>query len=89
MNATSVSSGGLLWQLLDVEVRTGIQITDSFAMYPAASVSGWYFAHPQAKYFNVGKIAADQVASLAKRKGKPLARIERELAATLGYDSNH
>ena len=78
-----------LFELLDAETNTGIRLTESQAMHPAASVSGWYFAHPQAKYFNVGKIAADQVASLAKRKGKPLARIERELAATLGYDSNH
>ena len=52
-------------------------------------MSGWYFAHPEAKYFNVGKIDADQVASLAERKGKPVARIERELSATLGYDSNN
>ena len=78
-----------LFELLDAEKNTGIRLTESQAMHPAASVSGWYFAHPRARYFNVGKIAADQVASLAARKGKSVARIERELSATLGYDSDH
>jgi 5-methyltetrahydrofolate--homocysteine methyltransferase len=58
-----------IWQLLDVEKNTGIQLTDSLAMYPAASVSGYYFAHPQSKYFGLGKITEEQVQEYAKRKG--------------------
>jgi 5-methyltetrahydrofolate--homocysteine methyltransferase len=76
-----------LWRLLDVERNTGIELTDSFAMYPAASVSGWYFAHPQAKYFQVGKIGRDQAEDYAERKGLSVATVERWLAANLGYDS--
>ena len=76
-----------LWKLLDVERNTGIELTDTFAMYPAASVSGWYFAHPDAKYFQVGKIARDQAEDYARRKGLSLATIERWLAANLGYDA--
>jgi len=76
-----------LWRLLDVERNTGIELTDSFAMYPAASVSGWYFAHPQAKYFQVGKIGRDQAEDYAGRKGLSVATVERWLAANLGYDS--
>ena len=59
-----------LWQLLDVEKNTGISLTDSFAMYPTASVSGLYFSHPESKYFAVGKISNDQVADYAKRRGQ-------------------
>jgi len=76
-----------LWRLLDVERNTGIELTDSFAMYPAASVSGWYFAHPEAKYFQVGKIGRDQAEDYARRKGLSLSTVERWLAANLGYDS--
>lgn len=76
----------LLWQLLDVEQNIGMQLTDSFAMYPAASVSGWYFAHPDAKYFGLGKIAQDQVEDYAKRKGMTLEEAERWLSPNLGYD---
>ena len=76
-----------LWRLLDVRKNTGIELTDSFAMYPAASVSGWYFAHPDAKYFQVGKIGRDQAEDYARRTGLSLATIERWLAANLGYDS--
>ena len=76
-----------LWRLLDVERNTGIELTDSFAMYPAASVSGWYLAHPDAKYFQVGKIGRDQAEDYAQRTGLSLATIERWLAANLGYDS--
>ena len=76
-----------LWRLLDVERNTGIKLTDSFAMYPAASVSGWYFSHPDAKYFQVGKIGRDQAQDYAARKGLSLATVERWLAANLGYDS--
>ncbi|HHQ14886.1 MAG TPA: methionine synthase, partial [Chromatiales bacterium] len=77
-----------LWKLLDVERRTGIRLTDSFAMLPAASVSGWYFAHPEAKYFAVGKIGRDQVEDYARRKGMAVPTIERWLAANLGYDAD-
>jgi 5-methyltetrahydrofolate--homocysteine methyltransferase len=76
-----------LWRLLDVERTAGIQLTESFAMLPAASVSGWYFAHPDAKYFQVGKIARDQVEDYAHRKGLPVATIERWLASNLGYEA--
>jgi len=76
-----------LWRLLDVERNTGIELTDSFAMYPAASVSGWYFAHPEARYFQVGKIGRDQAEDYALRKGLSLSTVERWLAANLGYDS--
>ena len=75
-----------LWALLDVENHAGIQLTDAFAMYPAAAVSGWYFAHPQARYFAVGKIGRDQVADYAARKGWTVAEAERWLAANLGYE---
>ncbi|MDH3976884.1 MAG: methionine synthase [Gammaproteobacteria bacterium] len=76
-----------LWRLLDVERETGIELTESCAMYPAASVSGWYFAHPEAKYFQVGKIGRDQAEDYAQRKGLSLATVERWLAANLGYDA--
>ncbi|MEX2479985.1 MAG: methionine synthase [Gammaproteobacteria bacterium] len=76
----------LLWQLLDVERNAGITLTDSFAMLPAASVSGWYFAHPDSRYFGVGKIGRDQVADYARRKGLSLAEAERWLAPNLSYD---
>jgi 5-methyltetrahydrofolate--homocysteine methyltransferase len=76
-----------LWRLLDVERNTGIELTESFAMYPAASVSGWYFAHPEAKYFQVGKIGRDQAEDYARRKGLSVSTVERWLAANLGYDS--
>ena len=76
----------LLWQLLDVDHNADIHLTESKAMVPTASVSGWYFAHPDAKYFAVGKINRDQVADYAKRKGMSLAEAERWLAPNLGYD---
>jgi 5-methyltetrahydrofolate--homocysteine methyltransferase len=75
-----------LWQLLDVERRTGIRLTDSFAMYPTAAVSGWYLAHPEAHYFAVGKIARDQVADYARRKDMPLEQAEKWLSPNLGYE---
>ena len=74
-----------LWTLLDVERHTGIQLTESFAMYPAASVSGWYFSHPQAKYFGLGDISKDQVEDYARRKAMDLADVERWLAPVLNY----
>ena len=76
----------LLWEVLEVEHRIGITLTESFAMYPAASVSGWYFAHPDSRYFGVGKIGRDQVADYAERKGMSIADAERWLAPNLSYD---
>ena len=75
-----------LFGLLDVEARTGIRLTESFAMTPASSVSGWYFSHPAARYFNVGKIGRDQVEDYARRKGMSLAVAERWLAPSLAYE---
>jgi 5-methyltetrahydrofolate--homocysteine methyltransferase len=77
---------GILWDLLDVEQHTGIKLTESFAMWPGSSVSGLYFAHPDSKYFAVGKLGKDQVEDLSKRKGKPLAEMERWLGPWLNYD---
>ncbi|MFN3848322.1 MAG: methionine synthase [Spirosomataceae bacterium] len=73
-----------LWNLLEPE-RIGIKITESFAMYPASSVSGWYFSHPESKYFTIGKIAKDQVEDYAKRKGMTLDEAEKWLAPVLNY----
>jgi 5-methyltetrahydrofolate--homocysteine methyltransferase len=75
-----------LWSLLDVENNAGIRLTESFAMYPAAAVSGWYFAHPQSHYFGVGKIDRDQVADYARRTGMTLGDAERWLSPILGYE---
>ncbi|NOZ52150.1 MAG: methionine synthase [Gammaproteobacteria bacterium] len=77
----------LLWQLLEVENNCGITLTDSFAMFPTASVSGFYFSHPDARYFAVGKINRDQVESYARRKNMSVGDIERWLAPNLGYDA--
>lgn len=74
-----------IWQLLEVEKNTGIQLTESNAMYPASSVSGWYFAHPEVKYFGVGKVQKDQVEHLAQLKGKTVAEMERWLGQNLAY----
>ncbi|MCL2778647.1 MAG: methionine synthase [Polyangiaceae bacterium] len=74
-----------LWKLLDVEKNTGMTLTESFAMWPAASVSGLYFAHPQARYFTVGKIDRDQVLDYQARKGMTLGEVERWLGPNLGY----
>ena len=75
-----------LWRLLDVERRVGITLTESFAMYPTAAVSGWYFSHPEARYLAVGRIDRDQVADYARRKGITLAHAERLLGPNLGYE---
>ncbi|MBE1548735.1 5-methyltetrahydrofolate--homocysteine methyltransferase [Mycobacterium sp. OAS707] len=75
-----------LWELMDVQKRTGIELTESMAMWPGAAVSGWYFSHPQSQYFVVGRIAQDQVADYARRKGWTLAEAERWLAPNLGYN---
>jgi len=74
-----------LWKLLDAERHTGITLTESLAMFPASSVNGLYFAHPQAKYFSVGKIERDQVESYAARKGMPVEEIEKWLRPNLNY----
>jgi 5-methyltetrahydrofolate--homocysteine methyltransferase len=75
-----------LWRMLDVERNAGIHLTESFAMYPTAAVSGWYFSHPEARYFQVGRIDSDQVADYARRKGLSLADAERWLAPVIGYE---
>jgi len=77
---------GTIWRLLDVEKNTGIQITESFAMWPGSSVSGFYFAHPESRYFSLGKIDRDQVADYQARKGMTLAEVERWLSPNLNYD---
>ncbi|HET7348330.1 MAG TPA: vitamin B12 dependent-methionine synthase activation domain-containing protein, partial [Acidobacteriaceae bacterium] len=77
---------GTLWQLLKVECNTGIQLTESFAMLPGSSVSGLYFAHPESRYFSVGKIDRDQVEDYAQRKGISMAEAERWLGPNLNYD---
>ncbi len=76
---------GLLWELMDVKDKTGIELTESYAMLPAAAVSGLYFSHPEAKYFGTGKIHKDQVADYARRKGMTLEQAERWLSPVLGY----
>ncbi len=78
---------GTLWTLLDAETATGIRLTESFAMYPAASVSGWYFSHPEARYFAVGMIGADQLEDYARRKGIPVPEARRWLGPNLGRDA--
>nr|WP_018599591.1 methionine synthase [Mycobacterium sp. 155] len=75
-----------LWKLMDVHERAGIELTESMAMWPGAAVSGWYFSHPQSQYFVVGRLAQDQVADYAKRKGWTLAEAERWLSSNLGYN---
>lgn len=75
-----------MWKILDIEKNTGIQLTESLAMHPAASVSGLYFAHPQSNYFSVGKIDKDQVVDYAARKGVSLEYAEKWLSVNLGYE---
>ena len=75
-----------LWDLLDVEAAIGIQLTESRAMWPGASVSGWYYGHPDSRYFVVGRIGKDQVEDYAKRKGWDLATAEKWLSPNLGYE---
>jgi 5-methyltetrahydrofolate--homocysteine methyltransferase len=77
---------GPLWRLLDVQANTGMLITESFAMWPGSSVSGLYFAHPQSRYFSLGKIDRDQVADYSKRKGMTVPEVERWLGQNLNYD---
>jgi 5-methyltetrahydrofolate--homocysteine methyltransferase len=77
---------GILWSLMDVEANTGICLTESFAMWPGSSVSGLYFAHPQSRYFSIGKIGRDQVVNYHTRKGMSVAEVERWLGPYLNYD---
>jgi 5-methyltetrahydrofolate--homocysteine methyltransferase len=77
---------GPLWHLLDVQANTGMLITESFAMWPGSSVSGLYFAHPESRYFSLGKIDRDQVADYHRRKGMSVAEVERWLGPNLNYD---
>ncbi len=81
------SEKATLWRLLDVENAASIRLTESFAMHPAASVSGLYFAHPDSRYFSVGKIGKDQVEDYARRKGVPIADVERWLRPNLDYET--
>jgi 5-methyltetrahydrofolate--homocysteine methyltransferase len=78
-----------IWELLDVEANTGIELTESMAMWPGASVSGLYFSHPQSQYFVVGQIGRDQVEDYAKRKGWTMDEAERWLSPNLGYRSDN
>jgi 5-methyltetrahydrofolate--homocysteine methyltransferase len=77
---------GLLFELLEAEARTGIRLTETYAMHPAASVCGLYLAHPEARYFAVGPLGRDQVEDYAGRKGIAVSEAERWLAPSLGYD---
>ena len=74
-----------LFRLLDAEARIGVTLTESFAMWPGASVSGIYIAHPEAHYFGVAKVERDQVEDYAARKGMAIAEVERWLAPVLNY----
>jgi 5-methyltetrahydrofolate--homocysteine methyltransferase len=74
-----------LFRLLDAEAATGVRLTESFAMWPASSVSGLYLAHPDAHYFGVAKVERDQVVDYAARKGMPVAEVERWLGPILNY----
>ena len=77
---------GILWELLKPTETVGITLTESYAMYPTAAVSGWYFSHPDSKYFGLGQISKDQVEDYAERKDFGLEEAERWLAPVLNYD---
>jgi len=79
----------VIWDLLDVKRNTGIELTESMAMWPGASVSGLYFAHPQSQYFVLGQLGRDQVEDYARRKGWTVAEAERWLSPNLGYRSDN
>ncbi|MFC2972408.1 methionine synthase [Azotobacter bryophylli] len=78
---------GTLFRLLDADGVSGVTLTEHYAMFPTAAVSGWYFAHPEAKYFAVGKVEKDQIESYSARKGQDVSVSERWLAPNLGYES--
>jgi len=75
-----------LWRLLDAENAIGLQLTESYAMFPTAAVSGFYYSHPESRYFSVGNVGRDQIESFAERKGMSVAEAEKWLAPNLGYD---
>jgi len=77
-----------IWRLLAVEAQTGMKLTESYAMWPGAAVSGWYFSHPDSRYFAVAQIQRDQVEDYAARKGMSVTEVERWLAPNLGYDAD-
>ena len=77
---------GTIWRLLDVQAKTGMELTESYAMWPGSSVSGLYFAHPKSRYFSLGKIGRDQVEDYARRKGMSVAEVERWLGPNLNYE---
>ncbi|MDP6359492.1 MAG: vitamin B12 dependent-methionine synthase activation domain-containing protein, partial [Planctomycetota bacterium] len=76
----------VLWDLLRVKENTGIELTENCAMFPAASVSGFYFSHPDSRYFGIGLVGRDQVEDYARRKGMQTREVEKWLAPCLGYD---
>ena len=76
---------GTLFNLLDAENKIGLRLTESYAMYPTAAVSGFYFSHPQSRYFGLGKITKDQVEDYATRKGMSLEEAEKWLSPNLAY----
>ncbi len=76
----------ILWKLLKPDKKIGLRLTESFAMYPTAAVSGWYFSHPESRYFGVGKITKEQVVDYAERKGWTIEKTEKWLAPNLAYD---
>ena len=80
------SEKGILFELLDGEAAAGVQLTENYAMWPAASVSGYYFSHPDSHYFGLGKIGKDQVEDYARRKGIDVETAERWLSPNLAYD---
>ena len=84
--ATITTGESTVINLLDAPGNTGMSLTESFAMLPAAAVSGYYFSHPRSQYFVVGRVSKAQVEDYARRKGVPLAQAERWLASNLDYD---
>jgi 5-methyltetrahydrofolate--homocysteine methyltransferase len=76
-----------LFDLLHPEQAAGIRLTENYAMHPAAAVSGWYFSHPEARYFAVGRVGRDQVVDLARRKGLSVSELERLIGPNLAYDA--
>ena len=86
VEASNANKKELLWKLLSVKENIGISLTESYAMYPTASVSGWYFSHPDSRYFGLGKINRDQVQDYAERKNQDLENMEKWLSPNLGYD---
>ena len=75
----------ILWEILEAEENTGVSLTESYAMNPGSSVSGFYFSHPESRYFNLGKILKDQVEDYAERKGLSVDEVEKWLRPNLGY----